>query len=508
MSKQRLVWALGGESLCAPEDTFPAYWAALGAGADGLVINVQLTLDQVPVCCRHETLEATCGDPRKVNKITAEELRKLDAGAQFRSNELDENNQPIGQGDDTPWEGPKHKQVPLYHPTLEEVLRVFGRRTCLILVLDEPSSANSIEFSDWDVLGDTVGRLLSRFSLTKSVIVTGHAASEVQKRAPGIPQAYWHTTGVLTDPVPLIEKTRKRDCYLILDGRFCEDGKLRPTIEKALHRAAPVLIASIWPFTISPAAHERLAKKKWLAGYVCRGVLPTAEMLRPRGLVIEDDFAGIQVTRDLWIMGSAKANQDARIHQNDGLIIQIRKGGQYSSAAALTSCPIHGDFDAQVDFEVKSPQQGTTFELAAIQIDPGYRSINLTFDVHGAPPYASSERDEDNGFRIGWNNGPAVTEFEKHTPQSSNIYNQYSRDVGDGSKSNPTGRLRLVRRGEVFNAYYTDKHNRQWVLSGTALIPTLAKDVFLRLAAKHWPKSGRTPPPNRVRFSKFRVYQH
>ena len=49
--------------------------------------------------------------------------------------------------------------------------------------------------------------------------------------------------------------------------------------------------------------------------------------------------------------------------------------------------------------------------LAAIQVDPGYREVNLTFDVHGAPPYASSERDENDGFRIGWNNGPALTKF-------------------------------------------------------------------------------------------------
>ena len=67
--------------------------------------------------------------------------------------------------------------------------------------------------------------------------------------------------------------------------------------------------------------------------------------------------------------------------------------------------------------------------------------------------------------------------------------------------------LRLVRHGQVFNAYYSDKYNRQWVLSGSVLVPTLCQDVFIRLGAKHLPKHGRIPPRNRIRFSAFRLYQ-
>jgi hypothetical protein len=45
------------------------------------------------------------------------------------------------------------------------------------------------------------------------------------------------------------------------------------------------------------------------------------------------------------------------------------------------------------------------------------------------------------------------------------------------------------------------------VLSGTALVPTLCQDVFLRLGGKHWPKQGKTPPPNRIKFTDFRLFQ-
>jgi hypothetical protein len=234
-------------------------------------------------------------------------------------------------------------------------------------------------------------------------------------------------------------------------------------------------------------------------------------------LVVAEHFAGTTPDLDLWTMGYSKISQDTTIRQDDGVVIEIKSGGQYSGAAAVTNFPIRGDFDARIQFEVASPHQGTTFELACVHIDPGFhhidntkldnRAVHLTFDVHGAPPYASSERDEDDGFRIGWNNGPAVTEFVQHSAQSSNIYNKYSRDVGDATASNPKGQLRLVRRGAVFNSYYSDKHNRGWVLSGTALVPTLCQDVFLRLGGKHWPKQGKTPPPNRIKFTDFRLFQ-
>jgi hypothetical protein len=271
------------------------------------------------------------------------------------------------------------------------------------------------------------------------------------------------------------------------------------------------------PFALTPECHHALRDRPWFYGLIARAVDRTAEMARPAHLIVRDDFTGAAPDLDRWTMGYSKINQDTTIRQDDGLIIEIKAGGQYSGAAAVTNYPIRGDFDAQVRFEVASPHQGTTFELACVQIDPGFhhidnsklnsRAVHLTFDVHGAPPYASAERDEDDGFRIGWNNGPAVTEFITHAAQSSNIYNKYSRDVGDGSTANPKGQLRLVRRGPMFNAYYTDRHNRDWVLSGTALVPTLCQEVFLRLAAKHWPKQGKTPPPNRVTFGDFRLYQ-
>ena len=245
-----------------------------------------------------------------------------------------------------------------------------------------------------------------------------------------------------------------------------------------------------------------------------RGV---AERLPPRRLLLDDPLKNGAVDRMHWTLGFSRPNRDTAISLNGALSFTLQDGGSYSGAAAVTSFPVRGDFDAQVSFRVHRPAQGTTFELAAIQIDPGphrvsnakldRKSVHLTFDVHGAPPYASSERDEDDGFRIGWNNGPAILQVQGGLPQSLNAYNKYGRDVGDGSGANPAGRLRLTRCGDIFNAYYSDKHNPNWVLSGSVAVPPLAREVYLRLGAKHWPKGGRKPPPNRVDWTDFKLYQ-
>jgi len=134
-----------------------------------------------------------------------------------------------------------------------------------------------------------------------------------------------------------------------------------------------------------------------------------------RGLIASDAFAGTKINNDLWVLGHSRPNNESSIEVNDGLHIKI-EGKEYSGAAAFTAFSIHGGFDARMSFEVANPNQGTTFELAALHIDAGYQQPNLTFDVHGAPPYASSERDEDDGFRIGWNNGPGLIFFVVEDP--------------------------------------------------------------------------------------------
>lgn len=494
MSRTILIYALGGESHRAPSDTLPAYWGAIGAGAGGLLVGVQRTSDGALVCCSQDSLEPTTGEAKGVYEVSAAELRKLDAGTAFRATMLDRDNAAAERGDDTPWARPD--QVPLYHPTLEEVLLLFARRTQLLL---EPLAPGGDPAS---LVPEIVG-LLERFDTESTVKIIG--GGDVVQAAAEKPTVYRGAVG--EDAASTQQRAADLGCAAaIADAANFAQGAGN----------GPPLIAAAGGDGLAPSPAQFARLEAHAAAIAARSVDACRDLIRSGQPAVEDSFSGTSLNRSKWVAGYSKANADTVIHQDDGLHITIAAGGQYSGAAALTAYAIPGAFDARIDFVVENPHQGTTFELAAIHVDPGYhhmdnsglsrRSTNLTFDVHGAPPYASSERDEDNGFRIGWNNGPAVTEFVDHAAQSANIYNKYSRDVGDGAKDNPRGSLRLVRNGAVFNAYYRDKHNKAWVLSGSANVPTLAGEVYLRLGGKHWPKRGKTPPPNAFHFTNFRLF--
>jgi glycerophosphoryl diester phosphodiesterase len=96
-SKRHLIIAHRGDSFRAPENTIEAALLAFEAGAPAWELDVQLTLDGVPIVLHDESLERTtdvvtrfANDPRavqgfRVADFTLEEIRTLDAGSWFVS---------------------------------------------------------------------------------------------------------------------------------------------------------------------------------------------------------------------------------------------------------------------------------------------------------------------------------------------------------------------------------------------------------------------------------------
>jgi len=511
------VFGLGGDALTAPEHTMVAFWAALGCGASGIVTSARLSRDGQVVCSQHDTLSPTCGDNRRIADLDWQDIRRLDAGTTFRSTQLDNDYQPTGvRGLDTPWSAANPPRRRLNIPRLQDVLSIFARRCDIAVLLPsgEESLANAIltELRRFGVSG-RVRLVADRAQCTRILNVAPEARcilSDEPGENPGASLAVADELG--TDGL-----------YVDWDVA-CPTGPNGPTLDPDLRDALRdstnhLYLGSVsMPFAATPAHFSAIRDVDGIAGIFAPGVGPAVETVTPPAVIAADDFRGTRIDRNIWAAGYSHPNQDTEIFQDDALHIRIRQGGSYSGAAAVCVTPIHGRFDAQVDFEVDNPRQATTFELAAICIDPGYFNIdntnlgssdvNLTFDVHGAPPYASSERDEADGFRCGWNNSFNITRIDGNdwSASSVNMYNKYGRDVGDGGADNPTGTLRLVRNGQIFVCQYRDKHNSAWVCSGTMLVQNLADDVFIRLAAKHWAKGG-TPPSNHVRFQDFKVYQ-
>lgn len=444
-----------------------------------------------------------CTD-KDLSTFISKEVDKIDPGIDFRSRVLDQNNIPTTEvGADLPWEGNLPKKKALTIPKFEDILALFARK-CTISVL--------IEDED-EILISSAIELIEKYGVTNRVRIIAVGERVFRKIHSESPDSFLVYYG---SPEELDQAKKLGASIFCLDYRYANlitgtEG-MDIIISYGLTENNPN-----YPVAPTRAFLKSLSEISIVKGIISPAVLPSVEAITPVACLFEDDFKGQSINKNKWAAGYSHINQDTEIFQDDGIHIKIKDGGTYSGAAAVCLLPLHNRFDVQVDFYVGNPQQGTTFEMAAICIDPGYHNIdntnlnskkvNLTFDVHGAPPYASSERDEDDGFRCGWNNGYSLTKIDPDwTAASVNMYNKYGRDVGNGAANNPNGTLRLIRNGTYFASYYLDKYNNAWVCSGAMMVQNMSNDVYIRIAAKHWNKTGH-PPVNHVCFNNFRVFQ-
>jgi glycerophosphoryl diester phosphodiesterase len=80
-----LLFGHRGTPLYAPENTLPAFESAFEMGADGIELDVKRTADGVLVAMHDTTTGRTTddADDRRVDALTLEDVRALDAGAWF-----------------------------------------------------------------------------------------------------------------------------------------------------------------------------------------------------------------------------------------------------------------------------------------------------------------------------------------------------------------------------------------------------------------------------------------
>jgi glycerophosphoryl diester phosphodiesterase len=122
------VIAHRGSSAEAPENTLPAFEAAVQRGADAVELDVRLTADGAPVVIHDATLDRTTDRSGPVSALTLAELRSADAGSKFT---------PDG-GRTYPHRG-QGAQV----PTLGEVLWTFPRMP-LLVEIKEPEAQDAV----------------------------------------------------------------------------------------------------------------------------------------------------------------------------------------------------------------------------------------------------------------------------------------------------------------------------------------------------------------------------
>lgn len=210
-----------------------------------------------------------------------------------------------------------------------------------------------------------------------------------------------------------------------------------------------------------------------------------------------DDFVGPDVGYR-WVAGHLNGSAEVRLQVHDGLRFVFAEGRQYASAGVVTREELKGDFEAEVRFEVANPAPGTTFELAALTVAPPpdsglppetFTEAHRFFNVHGAPPYVSSEFDEDDGWRIGWNTGHLQGGWVDGQWVADNRDNRYGKSIDRPAGRPAAGWLRLARTGgSLWTTAGRPDVNAPWKESGRLDNGFLSGPVRLRLVAKHWVK--------------------
>ena len=85
ITNRPLVFAHRGAKRVAPENTLPAFEAAIRLGADGIELDVQYSSDGKLVIFHDLSLDKTSDGTGRVSARTFDELRQLDAGSHFGS---------------------------------------------------------------------------------------------------------------------------------------------------------------------------------------------------------------------------------------------------------------------------------------------------------------------------------------------------------------------------------------------------------------------------------------
>jgi len=142
------VWVIAhrGASRDCPGNTIAAFDEALRQGADGIELDIQLSRDGVPVVYHDRTLTRAGGGRRRVSRTDLADLKRLDAGSRL-------DRRFAGQ----------------HIPTLEEVLRRYGRRTRLFVEVKTREGRSGRERHS--ELARSAARLVEKMGLQRNVFL-------------------------------------------------------------------------------------------------------------------------------------------------------------------------------------------------------------------------------------------------------------------------------------------------------------------------------------------------
>ena len=164
-----VVFAHRGASTHAPENTIAAFELAVIQGADAVELDVKLSADGFAVVIHDQSVDRTTDGNGRVNQMTLDSLKKLDAKYQF--NEF------------------KGERI----PTLDEVFESVGKRIFINVELTNYSSRN-------DDLVPVVAGIVKRHNMQQSVLFSSFIPGTLRKMKvllPEVPAALLASRGLL-----------------------------------------------------------------------------------------------------------------------------------------------------------------------------------------------------------------------------------------------------------------------------------------------------------------------
>jgi len=149
-----IVLAHRGASIDRPENTLPAFEAAIAAGADGVELDVRLTADGVAVVLHDVDVSVTTDGHGFVHELPFAQVRGLNAGR----------------------EGEPRTGV----PSLEDALRALSGRACLDVEIKNLAGEPDYEPTR-ERCADEVVRLLDELSFDGAVVVSSFNPAAIDR---------------------------------------------------------------------------------------------------------------------------------------------------------------------------------------------------------------------------------------------------------------------------------------------------------------------------------------
>jgi glycerophosphoryl diester phosphodiesterase len=125
LQRPRFSWAHQGGAREAPSNTLYAMHQGVGAGADGIEVDVHLTSDGVLVCSHDASLVRMSGRPGEIRALTHDELARYDVAARWVPGELAVRPEALRPGQTYELAGRAAADAALRVPTLAAVFDAF-----------------------------------------------------------------------------------------------------------------------------------------------------------------------------------------------------------------------------------------------------------------------------------------------------------------------------------------------------------------------------------------------